>query len=103
MHLVWWLGRLSRSCVACPAPGTVGEDMARKAYEFNKRKQEQETAALQRNQEDAAQLKLCAGKPVSEDPEVGMTESQFLNCTTLGIHRAWERVNETETASGFRR
>jgi hypothetical protein len=35
---------------ACPAPGTVGEDMARKEYEFTKRKQaEAESNRMQAN------------------------------------------------------
>jgi hypothetical protein len=85
------------------AQGTVAQDVARKELDFKKRNQEQEIAAQQRSAEDAARLKLCGGKFVSENPEVGMTENQFLNCTTLGIYKAWRSVNETETTSGIQR
>ena len=83
--------------------GTVADDMARKELEFKKRKQEQEASAQQRAAEDAARLKLCGGKPVVETPEVGMTESHFLNCTAIGIFRVWKTINQTETASGVQR
>ena len=82
--------------------GTVAEDMARKELEFKKRQQEKETAAQQRAAEDAARLKLCGGKPVVQTPEVGMTEHQFLNCTSVGRSMFWT-VNETQTANGISR
>ena len=85
------------------AQGTVAEDMARKELEFKKRQQEKEAAAQQRAADDAARLKLCGGKPVVDYPEVGMTESHFLNCTGIGIFRAWKSINQTETTSGVQR
>lgn len=85
------------------AQGTVAEDMARKELEFKKRQQEKEAAAQQRAADETARLKLCGGKPVVDYPEVGMTESHFLNCTGIGIFRAWKSINQTETTSGVQR
>ena len=84
------------------AQGTVADDMARKELEFKKRKQEQDAAVQQRAVDDAALLKLCGGKPVVDYPEVGMTESHFLNCTSVGRSKFWT-VNETQTSNGISR
>lgn len=85
------------------AQGTVAEDMARKELEFKKRQQEKEAAAQQRTADDAARLKICGGKPVVTYPEIGMTESHFLNCTEIGIQKVWKTINQTETVSGIQR
>ena len=40
------------------------------------------------------------GSRMKEDPSVGMTESDFQNCTRFGLYFEADKVNETEAGAG---
>lgn len=82
---------------SCPAKGTVGEDMARREYEFQIRNDER----IKQNQANLDSIKAvtkkCAPSGFVDEPVIGITEDRFRNCTFVAEHIS--KINETQTAN----
>ena len=107
----------------CAGSGiTVAEDVARKQAAVARKKEEQEQEAAARQAKEDAEREAFEAKRkaagykspneriteararcnngLPEYPTIGMTEFEFLNCTTWGVVVRPDTVNQTETALG---
>jgi hypothetical protein len=86
---------------SCPANGTVGEDMARREYEFKARDDER----IKQNQANLDSIKAvnkkCAPSGFVDEPVIGITEHRFRNCTFVAEHIS--KINVTQTANTISR
>ena len=86
---------------SCPIKGTVGEDMARREYEFQMRNEER----IKQNQANLDSIKAvnkeCAPSGFVDEPVIGITEDRFRNCTFVAKHIS--KINVTETANTISR
>jgi len=93
-------GLVVYSARACPVPGTVGEDMARKEHEFDKRKQEEaESKRVQAN--TPAPENLTRPEAVDRMTTYAVVIGRAVACNAPNTQDAFSRVGKWMDAQGL--